>query len=329
MVDEDIRLLHLYTQEGIFQPQTARIIEKFYRIYLNSIPLDQLDQGKKLLKQWLLLVIENIKEPFAFEIFHRAIRSPFDFYQFGLDFIRPLVDFTQSQLIGKNHLDRIVELIEQNENVILLANHQTEPDPQIISLMLENSCPALATDMIFIAGNRVISDPLAIPMSLGRNLLCIYSKKHMDNPPEEKSDKILHNQRTLKKMLELLNQGGKCIYVAPSGGRDRANEEGIPEVANFDPDSLELFWLLAKQAQKPTHFFTLALKTYDLMPPPNQVEKNLGERREAAYTPVYLAFGNEVEMEHFPHSDHLDKRTKRIARAEYIQGLVKKDYQSI
>ncbi len=243
--------------------------------------------------------------------------------------MRPLIDFQNSKVIGKKNIDQISHLLIQNENVILLANHQTEPDPQIISLMLEKNYPALASDMIFVAGDRVISDPLAIPMSLGRNLLCIYSKKHMDTLPEEKSSKILHNQRTLNKMLELLNQGGNCIYVAPSGGRDRPNEAGIPEVSAFDPDSLELFWLLAKQAKKPTHFFTLALKTYDLMPPPNDVEKELGEKRHAAYTPVYLAFGNEVEMEHFPNSDQLDKRTKRTARAEYITQLVSQDYRMI
>ena len=25
---------------------------------------------------------------------------------------------------------------------------------------------------------------------------------------------------------ELLSEGGKCIYIAPSGGRDRVNDDG-------------------------------------------------------------------------------------------------------
>lgn len=329
MFEEEIKILEGYIQEGIFQPQTAQIIRDFYPIYLSALPSDQFEKGKKLLRQWLELVVENIKNPYCFEIFHQAIRAPFDFYQFGLDFVRPLINFAHSKLLGKASIERISELIRKKENVILLANHQIEPDPQVISLMLEKYYPKLASEMIFVAGDRVISDPLAIPMSLGRNLLCIFSKKHMYNPPEAKSLKISHNQRTLSKMLELLNQGGQCIYVAPSGGRDRPNADGIPEVSAFDPDSLELFWLMSKQAQCPTHFFTLALKTYDLMPPPNQVEKELGEKRQAAHTPVYLAFGQEVEMECFPNSEFLDKRTKRIERANYITDLVKSDYQRL
>lgn len=329
MVEADIKQIKQYLEKGIFQPQAAQIIEDFYQIYLNAIPVDQLESGRKSLDQWLKLVVQYIQKPFNFEIFHRAIRTPFDFYQFGLDFMRPLIDFQHSKVMGKKNIDQIAELIEKNENVILLANHQTEPDPQIISLMLEKSYPRLASDMIFVAGDRVTSDPLAVPMSLGRNLLCIYSKKHMDTFPEEKANKVLHNRRTLKKMLELLSQGGQCIYAAPSGGRDRPNTEGIPEVSPFDPDSLELFWLMAKQALKPTHFFTLALKTYNLMPPPVTVERELGEKRYAAYTPVYLMFGKEVEMQHFPNSDDIEKRAKRAARAEYIGNLVKKDYQSL
>ncbi len=50
--------------------------------------------------------------------------------------------------------------------------------------------------MIFVAGERVITDPLAVPASMGRNLLCIYSKRYIDHPPELKSEKQLHNKRT-------------------------------------------------------------------------------------------------------------------------------------
>lgn len=327
-MEADTALVKHYAEQGFFSPQVAQIIEDFYDCYLKAIPPSQMKEGGQLLKQWLELVVKYIKTPYAFEVFHQALRQPFDYYQFGLDMIRPLVDFSRSQVVGKDYLHKLDEQIQKNENVILLANHQTEPDPQIISLLLEKDYPLLAAGMIFVAGHRVISDPLAIPMSLGRNLLCIYSKKHIDHPPEEKSAKIQHNQRTLKKMHELLNQGGKCIYVAPSGGRDRTNAQGIVEVSAFDPDSLQLFWLLAKQAARPTHFYPLALKTYDLMPPPNRVEKELGEKRLAAFTPVHLAFGEEVSMDHFPGSEQLDKQAKRLERAHYIGSLVQKKYSN-
>lgn len=65
------------------------------------------------------------------------------------------------------------------------------------------------------------------------------------------------------------------------------------------------------------------------MPPPNRVEAQLGEKRLVAYQPIGLAFGKEVEMEHFPHSEQLDKRAKRAARAEYLTDSVKADYSKI
>ena len=177
-------------------------------------------------------------------------------------------------------IKKIRAQINNGENVILLANHQIEPDPQIISLFLEQIDPKLAADMIFVAGHRVISDPMAIPMSLGRNLLCIYSKKHMAVLPEEKAKKVLHNQRTLKKMQELLNKGGNCIYVAPSGGRDRQNSKGEVDVAPFDPQSVELFWLMGQQATSQTHFYPLALQTYHLHAPSPPCRKGIRRKTD-------------------------------------------------
>ena len=52
-----------------------------------------------------------------------------------------------------------------------------------------------AYDMVHVAGDRVTTDPVAVPFSKGRNLLCIYSKRHMNNPPELASKKKMHNAR--------------------------------------------------------------------------------------------------------------------------------------
>ena len=89
---------------------------------------------------------------------------------------------------------RMEEQLARGENVILLANHQTEPDPQLISLLLEKTHPGFAEEMIFVAGDRVIRDPLAVPFSRGRNLLFIHSKRHIDHPPEQKEQKLLHKK---------------------------------------------------------------------------------------------------------------------------------------
>eukprot|EP00953_Heterococcus_sp_UTEX-ZZ885_P042334 21517-Heterococcus_DN1.PRE.2 len=67
---------------------------------------------------------------------------------------------------------------------------------------------------------------MAIPFSMGRNLLCIHSKKYMETPPEGKHAKQTHNVRTLKKMSEMMaSEEGQFIWVAPSGGRDRPDPE--------------------------------------------------------------------------------------------------------
>ena len=45
-----------------------------------------------------------------------------------------------------------------------------------------------------------------------------------DNPPELKAVKTKHNRSVMKKMQDLFKEGGKLIWVAPSGGRDRAGK---------------------------------------------------------------------------------------------------------
>ena len=319
--------LDAYADQGIIDSKFHRLVTEFYHSYcaFSQSPV-RMKERQKLFGTLFNLILKEKQTPHQFSIFHESLRHPFDYYQFGLDFIRPFVDFEHSRLFGLDQLKKIREQLTRGENVILLANHQIEPDPQIISLLLEKTDPALAAEMIFVAGHRVVKDPVAIPMSLGRNLLCIYSKKHVSHPPEEKSEKVTLNQRTLKKMQELLHAGGKCIYVAPSGGRDRPHPSGEFHVAPFDPQSIELFYLLGRNAEHLTHFYPLSLKTHQLMPPPCQVEKELGEKRVIHYTPVYITFGNELDMEYFPGSEVSDKKEKRKMRTDYIWQEVCKNY---
>ena len=180
--------------------------------------------------------------------------------------------------------------------------------------------------MIYVAGERVITDPLAVPFSLGRNLLCIYSKRYIDHPPEQKMKKQLHNKRTMELMSELLSEGGKAIYVAPSGGRDRPNEMGVFEVASFDPQSIEMFYLMSLRAGHPTHFYPLSLKTYPLLPPPETVQSELGESRTAKRAGIHLCFGKQIAMDDFPRNALQDKHARRQARADHICKRVRDEY---
>jgi len=322
--------LDSYLEQGTLTAKLYHLIREFYGNYQQAaLQSPQREKTGPMFALLIKLVIEQLQHPHPFSIFHQSLREPFDYYQFGLDFIRPFIDFARSKIVGMSSLQEIEDQLRKHENVILLANHQTEPDAQIISLLLEKINSKLASEMIFVAGHRVITDPMAIPMSLGHNLLCIYSKKHISHPPEEKARKILHNRRTLQQMQELLNQGSHCIYVAPSGGRDRPNMKGEIHVTPFDPQSVELFSLLGQQAERPTHFYPLALHTHHLMPPPSQVERELGEKRMIHVAPVSLAFGKEVDMENFPGSQDGDKKRKRNQRAEYIWQKVCHSYQEI
>ncbi len=170
------------------------------------------------------LVEPQFHTPFAFEPYHQKVRHPIDYYQFGLDFILPLIDGTTSRIYGEQHLDAMQKKLRQKENVILLANHQTETDPQAIAILLEKQYPEIGSKIIYVAGERVVSDPLAIPFSMGCDLLCIYSKRYIDHPLELKAQKQLHNKNTMERMSRLLQEGGRIIYVAPSAA-------GIGEIA--------------------------------------------------------------------------------------------------
>jgi glycerol-3-phosphate O-acyltransferase len=83
-----------------------------------------------------------------------------------------------------------------------------------------------------------------------------------------------------------------------------------------------MFYLMAKKAKTPTHFYPLALSTYDLLPPPETIQIELGEHRVAKRTPVHLAFGKECDME----SSLKEKDERRKQRAERVWTKVVEMY---
>ncbi len=314
-------------KQGVFPARFATIISDFYASYVkagqkNGYRSEELDP---IFSQYLDTIHEQLTHPYTFELYHQRILTPIDYYNLGLNLVRPLITFSTSSIQGQNHLETIAQTVAKGENVILLSNHQIEADPQVINLALEKTHPKLAADMIFVAGHRVITDPLAVPISKGVNLLCIYSKNYIENPPELKHDKLMHNRRTMNQMAELLAQGGKCIYVACSGGRDRPDSSGVVHVADFDPNGIEMFRLMAQKSHKPTHFHTLALSTHNLQPPPNNIKISLGEKREVFASPIHLTFGPAIDMEACAGDTH-DKIQRRQNRANFIWNKVAQDY---
>ena len=75
---------------------------------------------------------------------------------------------------------------------------------------------------------------------MGKNLLCVHSKKHMDDDPALKPAKMKRNLNTVKAMGKLLKGGGLCMWIAPAGGRDRRGPDGGIVPDKFDPAAVEM-----------------------------------------------------------------------------------------
>lgn len=326
----DVRLRALL-DDPRFPDKYKAILAQFFETYRAALADAgfQPDAYDHLIVGFIDRLFEQLDTPFTFEPYHQQITEPFDYYTYGVEFLRPLVDKSRSSVQGLEHLAQAQRQLEAGENVVFFANHQTEGDPQAISLLLEDSFPSIGKTMIFVAGERVTTDPLAVPFSMGRNLLCIYSKRYIDNPPDQKTAKQLHNKKTMERMSELLAEGGHCVYVAPSGGRDRANADGVVEVAPFDPQSIEMFYLMASRSGRPSHFYPMALATYDFLPPPDTIQTELGEARHIKRTGIHMAIGPEVDMEQLAGSDGADRHERRAARAQAIWSRVRDDYQRL
>ena len=306
-------------------PQKLRpLVVAFFGEYRDALARGGLapEPHDHLLETLITLMAAQLDDPFVFEPYHEQITAPFDHYTFGLEFLRPLVIEADSSLRGRPHFDRVTAQLAAGDNVIFLANHQIEGDPQAISLLLEHDYPSLGKELTFVAGDRVTTDPLAVPFSMGRNLLCIYSKRHIDHPPEQRNAKQLHNKRTMERMSELLKSGARAIYVAPSGGRDRLGPRGKAEVARFDPQSVDMMYLMAERAGRPTHFYPMALFTFDLVPPPATIGVELGESRHFKRSGIDLGLGAEIDMEDVGGPDGGDRHDRRERRAQAIWQMV-------
>jgi len=242
------------------------------------------------------VVFNQFASPYTFPSFHKRILEPYDYYNFGQRYVGSLINFSTSTV---GNIDRFAEIDKQlaaGHNVVLLANHQTEADPGVFAHMLEATHPRLAQEVIYVAGDRVVTDPLCKPFSMGRNLFCVHSKKHLDDVPELKAAKQETNRKTLVAMGRALAEGGKLIWIAPSGGRDRPRADGTWLPDTFDPTAVELMRNLLSRSKHPGHLYPMAMWSWKLMPPPKTVDKALGERRLTNYTGVGISVAPELDV---------------------------------
>lgn len=286
---------------GRLSSSIAHGLEELYHNYRKAIEQSGLQEADEIILSNMSAVFDriliDIENPFLFPPHHKAIREPFDYYMFGQNYIRPLVDFKKSFVGNISIFSDMEQHLLKGHNIILFSNHQTEADPAIFALMLERTNPQIAESMVFVAGDRVVTDPLCKPFSMGRNLLCVYSKKHLFDEPELVDLKKRANTRSLKEMAVLLKSGSQIIWIAPSGGRDRPDPQtGEWFPAPFDASSVDNMRRLAEHSAVPGHLYPLALLCHDIMPPPPQVEKEIGEQRRLSHHGVGLSVGTEINF---------------------------------
>lgn len=270
---------------------------------------------------------------FTFDVTHQALRgeqeeNDIDFYEFGCDFFRTVMNLDDSVITGQDNLEKIKDQLAKGENVVLFANHQSEADPQVVSAGLEKMGLAdMGANMIYVAGHKVTTDPLAVPFSMGRNLLCIHSKKHIDADPETKPVKQKQNLKAMNGLLNNLKKGGTILWVAPSGGRDRRDvETGKVPIAPFDGKTIDIFRLMGNKSKVPTHYYTLAMVSYDLCPPPDYVVPGVGEPRNVRFVPIGLNFGAELEsVGGLEQRHHFNVHAMEQCEADYDALLKKMD----
>nr|GMD74694.1 glycerol-3-phosphate acyltransferase, chloroplastic isoform X1 [Ipomoea batatas]GMD76196.1 glycerol-3-phosphate acyltransferase, chloroplastic isoform X1 [Ipomoea batatas] len=312
-------------------PQTvAQRMEELYRNYRNAVFQSGDPKADEIVLSNMAAAFDRIfldvKDPFEFSPHHQAIREPFDYYMFVQNYIRPLIDFRRSYVGNISLFNEMEEKLQQGENIILISNHQTEADPAIIALLLESTHPHIAENMICVAGDRVLVDPLCKPFSMGRNLLCVYSKKHMYDVPELVEMKKRANTRSLKELAVLLRGGSKIVWIAASGGRDRPDpitQEWYP--APFDPFSVDNMRRLVEHAVFPGHIYPLALLCYNIMPPPAQVEKEIGERRVISFHGAGLSVGPKVDF-HVLTAAFEDPEEAKVAYSNVLFDSVNQQY---
>lgn len=332
-----------YASENVLPASAAMIILNWYDSYAECARQSMHTDGDpeefadKIFTTLLELSRKHVETPPLFESYHKAVRSPFDHYKFSLNFVTILVNTAKSRVLGQENLRIAMEQVAAGENVVFLANHQSEGDPYAIDVMLDWVAHVdrdFIENMVFMAGDRVRDDPVVAPFSIGRNLLTVFSKKHINDIPELRSEKLKHNRRTIASTVALFNAGGAVLWFAPSGGRDRRSAEtGRVEVSPLDPDAIDVMRMSAAKAKRKTHFYPMSLLTYDMLPPPEGVGgAELGEERKCSYAPMHMNIGEEIDWKApdiVDASEGLDKVERRRVRRQFVEDRVKEGYTLI
>ena len=124
----------------------------------------------------------------------------------------------------------------------------------------------------------------------------------------------------------MFKEGRTLLWIAPSGGRDRIDEEsGKYKPGVFDPSAVQLIKRLLEKAGKSNrgHVYPMAMASAEIMPPPRGVQKDLGEERVLNHHGVGISLGDEILEADIPglsesedasqvYSDHLYARVTSL-----------------
>ncbi|XAR54771.1 Glycerol-3-phosphate 1-O-acyltransferase [Bertholletia excelsa] len=195
-------------EAGRLSSNVSQGMEELYHNYRKAVSQSGIHNVDQIVIKNMRIALDRIlkdeEDPFLFPAYHKAIRKPFDYYMFMQNYFRPLIDFRKSFVGNISLFKEMEEKLKQGHNIVLISNHQTEADPAIIALLLEATHPQFAENMIYVAGDRVVNDPLCKPFSMGRNLLCVYSKRHINDIPEHAEMKLRANTKSIKELILLL-----------------------------------------------------------------------------------------------------------------------------
>ncbi|XP_062073496.1 glycerol-3-phosphate acyltransferase ATS12, chloroplastic isoform X2 [Humulus lupulus] len=318
-------------EAGRLPPTVASGMEELYHNYKDAVLQSGNPKADEIVLSNMAAALDRIffevEDPFVFSPYHKALREPFDYYLFGQNYIRPLIDFRNSYVGNISIFSEMEDKLRQGHNIVLMSNHQTEADPAVIALLLEATNPHIAEKITYVAGDRVVTDPLCKPFSMGRNLLCVYSKKHMFDVPELAEMKRKANTRSLKEMALLLRGGSQIVWIAPSGGRDRPDPvtgEWYP--APFDASSVDNMRRLVEHSGAPGHIYPLALLCHDIMPPPLQVEKEIGEKRVISFHGVGVSVAPAISFSKIAVSHESSEENAKEAYKEAFYGSISEQY---
>ena len=96
----DFTRVRAFVADPRFPAKYGAILIQFFDAYRSALSNAGLspETFDHLLDGMIDRLEEQLDTPFAFEPFHRQITAPFDYYQFGVEFLRPLVDKARSSL---------------------------------------------------------------------------------------------------------------------------------------------------------------------------------------------------------------------------------------